>query len=41
MTEIMYSLPDKRGVTTCTMTRDVIQRKKEPVYKYEERKQSA
>ena len=41
MTEIMYGLPDKRGVTTCTISRDVIQRKKEPVYKYEERKQSA
>jgi len=41
MTEIMYTLPDKRGVTMCTITRDVIQRKKEPVYKYEERKQSA
>jgi ATP-dependent Clp protease ATP-binding subunit ClpX len=41
MTEIMYGLPDKRGVTMCTITRDVIQKKKEPVYKYEERKQSA
>jgi ATP-dependent Clp protease ATP-binding subunit ClpX len=41
MTEIMYSLPDKQGVTSCTITRDVIQKKKEPVYKYEERKQSA
>ncbi len=41
MTEIMYSLPDKHGVTTCIISRDVIQGKKEPVYKYEERKQSA
>jgi ATP-dependent Clp protease ATP-binding subunit ClpX len=41
MTEIMYNLPDKRGVTSCTISRDVIHKKKEPAYKYEERKQSA
>ncbi len=41
MTEIMYTLPDKQGVTGCTITRDVILKRKEPVYKYEERKQSA
>jgi len=41
MTEIMYTLPDKRGVTSCTITRNVIENKDEPVYKYEERKQSA
>jgi ATP-dependent protease Clp ATPase subunit len=41
MTEIMYTLPDKQGVTGCPITRDVILKRKEPVYKYEERKQSA
>ncbi len=41
MTEVMYTLPDKQGVTGCTITRDVILRKKEPVYRYEERKQTA
>jgi ATP-dependent protease Clp ATPase subunit len=37
----MYSLPEKRNVASCTITRDVILRKKEPLYKYEEQKQSA
>jgi ATP-dependent Clp protease ATP-binding subunit ClpX len=41
MTEIMYMLPERRGVTSCTITKDVIEKKDEPVYKYEERKQSA
>ncbi len=41
MMEIMYSLPEKRNVANCTITRDVILRKKEPLYKYEEQKQSA
>jgi ATP-dependent Clp protease ATP-binding subunit ClpX len=41
MMEIMYSLPEKRNVASCTITRDVILRKKEPLYKYEEQKQSA
>jgi ATP-dependent Clp protease ATP-binding subunit ClpX len=41
MMEIMYSLPEKRNVASCTITRDVILRKKEPAYKYEEQKQSA
>ncbi len=41
MLEIMYGLPEKRNVSSCTMTRDVILRKKDPLYKYEERKQSA
>jgi ATP-dependent Clp protease ATP-binding subunit ClpX len=41
MMEIMYSLPEKRNVAGCTITRDVILRKKEPLYKYEEQKQSA
>jgi ATP-dependent Clp protease ATP-binding subunit ClpX len=41
MMEIMYGLPEKRNVASCTITRDVILRKKEPLYKYEEQKQSA
>jgi ATP-dependent Clp protease ATP-binding subunit ClpX len=41
MMEIMYSLPEKRNVASCTITRDVILRKKEPLYKFEEQKQSA
>jgi len=41
MMEIMYGLPEKRNVAGCTITRDVILRKKEPLYKYEEQKQSA
>ena len=41
MMEIMYGLPEKRNVSSCTITKDTILRKKEPVYKYEEQKQSA
>jgi ATP-dependent Clp protease ATP-binding subunit ClpX len=41
MLDIMYGLPEKRNVTSCTITKDVILRKKEPLYKYEEQKQSA
>ncbi|HSQ75569.1 MAG TPA: ATP-dependent Clp protease ATP-binding subunit ClpX [Bacteroidota bacterium] len=41
MLDIMYSLPERRNVSSCTITRDVILRKKEPLYKYEEQKQSA
>jgi len=41
MLDIMYHLPEKTNVTACTITRDVIARKKEPVYRYEEKKQSA
>jgi ATP-dependent Clp protease ATP-binding subunit ClpX len=41
MLDIMYHLPEKTNVTSCTITRDVIQRRKEPVYRYEEKKQSA
>jgi ATP-dependent Clp protease ATP-binding subunit ClpX len=41
MLDIMYNLPERRNVTGCTVTRDAITRKKEPLYKYEERKQSA
>ena len=39
--EIMYALPEKRNVASCTITKDVITKKKEPLYSYEERKQSA
>ena len=41
MLDIMYSLPEKPNVTSCTITKEVILKKKEPIYKYEERKQSA
>jgi ATP-dependent protease Clp ATPase subunit len=37
----MYALPEKQNVSTCTITRDAIQKRKEPLYTYEERKQSA
>ncbi len=39
--DIMYALPEKRNVATCTISKDVITKKKEPLYIYEERKQSA
>ncbi|MEW6509746.1 MAG: ATP-dependent Clp protease ATP-binding subunit ClpX [Bacteroidota bacterium] len=39
--DIMYTLPDKRSLASCTITRDVILRRKEPLYRFEERKQSA
>jgi ATP-dependent Clp protease ATP-binding subunit ClpX len=41
MLDIMYSLPERSNVTSCTITKDVILKRKEAVYKYEERKQSA
>ena len=41
MLEIMYQLPDKPNVVSCTITRDVIMKKKEPVYRFAEQKQSA
>ena len=41
MLDIMYHLPEKTNVTSCTITRDVILRHKEPIYRYEEKKQSA
>jgi len=41
MLDIMYNLPERRNVSSCTITRDVILRKKDPLYKYEEQKQSA
>jgi len=39
--DIMYSLPDRRNLASCTITKEVILRRKEPLYSYEERKQSA
>ena len=41
MLDIMYGLPEKRNLYSVTITRDVITKKKEPVYRYEEQKQSA
>jgi ATP-dependent Clp protease ATP-binding subunit ClpX len=41
MLDIMYNLPDREKVTGCTLTRDTILHKKDPLYSYEERKQSA
>ncbi len=41
MLDIMYNLPDREHVATCTITKDVIQKKKDPLYTFEERKQSA
>jgi ATP-dependent Clp protease ATP-binding subunit ClpX len=39
--DIMYDIPDKRNLASCTITREVILRRKDPLYRYEERKQSA
>jgi ATP-dependent Clp protease ATP-binding subunit ClpX len=41
MLDIMYNLPDREKVTGCTITRDSILQKTDPLYTYEERKQSA
>jgi ATP-dependent Clp protease ATP-binding subunit ClpX len=41
MLDIMYFLPERENVSTCTIVRDVILKKKDPVYTFEERKQSA
>jgi ATP-dependent Clp protease ATP-binding subunit ClpX len=41
MLDIMYGLPDKPNVVSCTITRDVILKGKDPVYRYEERKRTA
>jgi ATP-dependent Clp protease ATP-binding subunit ClpX len=40
MLDIMYNLPDREGVATCTITRDVILKRKDPMYTYAERKQT-
>jgi len=39
--DIMYSLPERRNLASCTITKEVIVKRKEPLYSYEERKQSA
>jgi ATP-dependent Clp protease ATP-binding subunit ClpX len=41
MLDIMYTLPDRPNVVSCSITKDVILKKKEPVFRYEERKQTA
>jgi ATP-dependent Clp protease ATP-binding subunit ClpX len=41
MLEIMYNLPERENVATCTITNDVIQKKRDPLYTFEERKQTA
>jgi ATP-dependent Clp protease ATP-binding subunit ClpX len=41
MLDIMYTLPERPNVVSCTITKDVILGRTEPVYQYEERKQSA
>jgi ATP-dependent Clp protease ATP-binding subunit ClpX len=41
MLDIMYNLPDRNNIATCTITRDVILKKKDPAYTYHERKQTA
>jgi ATP-dependent Clp protease ATP-binding subunit ClpX len=41
MLDIMYTLPDRPNVASCVITADVILGHSEPVYRYEERKQSA
>jgi ATP-dependent Clp protease ATP-binding subunit ClpX len=41
MLDIMYNLPDREKVSGCTITRDAILNRADPIYSYEERKQSA
>jgi ATP-dependent Clp protease ATP-binding subunit ClpX len=41
MLDIMFGLPERPNVTECTITKDVILKKRDPLYRYEERKQSA
>jgi len=41
MLDIMYTLPERPNVVSCTITKEVILGRIEPVYQYEERKQSA
>ena len=41
MLDIMYQLPDRSDVATCTITRDVILKKKDPIITLRERKQTA
>jgi ATP-dependent Clp protease ATP-binding subunit ClpX len=41
MLDVMYALPDRQNVASCTVTKDAILKRKEPIYTYEERKQTA
>jgi ATP-dependent Clp protease ATP-binding subunit ClpX len=41
MLDVMYSLPEKQNVASCTISKETILKKKDPVYRYEERKQPA
>jgi len=41
MLDIMYDLPNRNNIATCTITRDVILKKGEPPYTFRERKQTA
>jgi len=41
MLDIMYGLPDRSNVSTCTITKDVVLKKKDPIYTFAEQKQSA
>ncbi len=41
MLDIMYHLPERENVATCTITKDVILKKKDPLYTFEEKRQSA
>ena len=38
MRDIMYELPSKANVTTCVVTKETVEKKKEPIYVLEERK---
>ncbi len=40
MLDIMFSLPERQNLYSATITRDVIQWKKEPEYRFEEKKQA-
>jgi ATP-dependent Clp protease ATP-binding subunit ClpX len=41
MLEIMFALPDQPNVVECVITHDVIAEKGEPIFRYQEKKQSA
>jgi ATP-dependent Clp protease ATP-binding subunit ClpX len=41
MLDIMYHLPDRNDIVTCTITRDVITGRKEPLMSFREQKQTA
>ncbi len=40
MLDIMFALPERQNLYSATITRDVITRKKEPAYRFEEKKQA-